>query len=134
MPAALIAAVLWGLVYAFDTQLVKVFPISFLLCVSNFVCALLFLPAVLKSRGSWDEATNWDYVLLATVIGAATGASYLILYALKDGGGAPAIAIEATYPLFTLLFTVMLFNGTVSIQAGIGMVVVIAGAALIPTG
>ena len=74
-------------------------------------------------------------VLCFMTVGALNGgATVLLYYALTIGSVSVVTPIVATYPLFTMLFSALfLKTETLSLKAVIGVILAIAGVAVIVT-
>ena len=132
---AIVAAVMWGVVYAIDQKiLVKLSPLTLLIVssvVTLVVCiplALWFEPHSLKTLMSSGRNTQW-LLLIATLL--VIVANYFILFSVKEIGAPMATILEISYPFFVVLFVALFFGAKVSLPFWIGALLMFAGAATI---
>jgi drug/metabolite transporter (DMT)-like permease len=128
------AAMLWGLVYTLNKKSLEYFAPVEMLAVLTTIQAM-GLWAVFTIQGGAGNVTLWARVtdiqiakwLLATAIIAIT-ANFLILTSIKLSNATLAALVEVSYPLFTVLFSYLLFR-TVNLNwdVAIGGVLIISG-------
>src|SRR3972149_144214 len=127
--AALGAAVSWAVApILYRKALSKTSPISanIVRCVSNAVVLLLIL-VVIGGAGALARLPPEVVVIVAVsgVIGLGVG-DPLSMYGLKSVGVSKAVPLAATYPLFSLLWTVLLGESVV-LPAVVGALVILLG-------
>lgn len=112
---ALFAAITWGLNYALDERVFKsnVSPLT-LLALQAWAAAIIF--TILATATSFKNdltmiSTNRIllYTTLAALLSAATG-NFFIAVSIQAKNATFAALIEESYPLFTILFTFLLFK------------------------
>jgi drug/metabolite transporter (DMT)-like permease len=138
MVYALCAAALWGLEYVllgrlFDNRISPVF----LLSIQMFVGALT-LGSICVASGTFTSeigaaTRSWTSILLivfSTIV--FTLGSFMIAASIKEGNALLAGLIEISYPLFILVFSILLgWSEPVGLRALIGGLAILAGAAII---
>jgi drug/metabolite transporter (DMT)-like permease len=112
---AIMAAVLWGLNYSLDERIFKnqVSPLT-ILALQAWAGAIIF------SVLSYFSTAKTDFTILSTnrntlwltlgSIAAANIGIYLIAVSIQIKNATFASLIEQTYPIFTILFTYLLFH------------------------
>lgn len=109
---AIFAAMLWGLAYALDHQVVKSVPPTTMLTLSAGINLVLLLPVLLYRNEVpllWSlPRESFGQILLATL--AVVIASFCTLVSIKLIGAPLASSLEISYPLFTTLFLLVLFK------------------------
>lgn len=131
---AISAAVLWGLVYNVDQKiLTKTSPVT-LLFVYYFVGVIALLPIVffkfdsLKTLFSSGKTT---IVLIISAIVLTALAEFSILSAVKILGASAASIFEIAYPLFVVLFGILLFKAIPNLYFFIGGTLIFLGSLII---
>lgn len=122
---ALLAAVCWGFVYArLDKVLETMTPIA---CISAFylVGGVVLIPAMwVRHAEIMDALTHTEFW---AAIGVTLVAEFLIIWSISLLGGTDAGLMEITYPVFTALFTYLLYHQAPTMQTAIGGVLVFLG-------
>jgi len=111
---AVSAAVLWGLHYSVEEKLLRVVPpstvcfyTSVLLMISTFIFFRV-LGEPLDIRPLFTRQAGWLFVVSES---ATTIANIAILYSIAFGNNASSSSlIEISYPLWVILFTMLLFG------------------------
>jgi drug/metabolite transporter (DMT)-like permease len=134
------AAALWGLEYALLGRLFdgRVSPL-FLLSIQMLVGAII-LGTLCYATGTFQAqigvATSNNTIMMLIVMSTIvfTLGSFLIATSVKEGNALLAGLAEISYPLFILLFTVMLgWAEPVSSKALIGGILIFVGSIFIKT-
>lgn len=113
---AITAAVIWGLTYTLDGKLLSNhFPVLLLLAGQSILGALVFSGLFYfyhpKSLPFFDYfKNNQNLWLFITTIIVTNTASFFIVLSMQAKNSTIAALIELTYPLFTILFTWLLFR------------------------
>jgi len=112
---ALMAAITWGLNYSLDEKIFKhqISPLT-LLAAQAWAGAILFTGLAYVFRLKEDVATisqnrTIQYILLAG-LAAATLGNFFIAISIQAKNATFAALIEESYPLFTILFSFLLFK------------------------
>lgn len=131
---ATLAAVTWGLVYAFDQGVLKGASPLWFLFVSSVITAVLLLPVVFFDRSLLGSLSGismrvWFFVVASVVLAAL--ANFFIFSSIKLIGSSRASVIEIAYPFFVVIFSYFAFKTTPSIYFLIGAILIFAGAATI---
>ncbi len=132
---ALIAAILWGLVYNLDQKiLTKTSPLG-ILFLSSLVTAVITLPFVLYHWESMKPALlssnkQFLYLFVGTQI-IVILAEFFIFSSIKLVGAPIASIFEIAYPLFVGIFALLLFKGSLNAYFWVGAVFMFIGAAII---
>ncbi len=132
------AAALWGLEYVLLGRLFdsRISPI-FLLSVQMFTGAVVLGTACIASgtfRAEMDIAMGDRTVLLLIALSAVvfTLGTLLIATSIKEGSPLLAGLVEISYPLFILLFSVLLgWSTPINPRALIGGLLIICGAVIL---
>jgi len=112
---AVMASIVWGLNYALDEKIFKsqISPPT-LLALQAWLGAILFTILSYFSTGKSDivvlSANRTTFWLTVASIFAANIGIYLIAASIQAKNATFASLIEQTYPLFTVLFTYLLFH------------------------
>jgi drug/metabolite transporter (DMT)-like permease len=112
---ALLAAIIWGLSYALDERVFKyhLSPLTLLACISlggGIIFSILAYFFKLKADVSLlfhDRKALW--ILLAAVATANIG-SFFITISIQAKNATLAALVELSYPLFTILFSLLIFK------------------------
>ena len=134
---ALMASITWGLNYALDEKVFKshISPLT-LLAGQAWVSALVFSILCYVSNFKTDFAVLTKnkttlYIVIASFLTAMVG-NYFIAISIQAKSATLAAFVEESYPLFTLLFTFLLFKqNDLSIPVVIGGSLILAGIAVI---
>ena len=132
---ALASAVLWGIVYALNAYLLKyvsAFSLEAILRVGLVAPALLMLFS--NSVRSDISQIFKDKSLLLIVIAIVlltVIANVLMFYAMKISGTPEATLVEISYPVFTIIFSAVIFRtGAISISTVVAGVLIASGVAI----
>ncbi|VVC77122.1 hypothetical protein AQUSIP_24490 [Aquicella siphonis] len=111
---ALLAAVLWGLNYSLAEKILQsISPIT-LLALEMLAGAILFfiISYCMNLRADWVTLTTRPSVLWMTILEiiVVLTASFFIVASIQGKNATVAGIIELIYPLFTILFTWVLFR------------------------
>ncbi len=123
---AVLAAILWGLVYTIDQKVLeKTSPLNFLLFYA--VIMIIVLPPIQFFFGQQQIKTilnlgKFDIFLILLTIVLGLLASWFIFAAISKLGASTASIFEIAYPIFVVLFSYLLFqtslNGYFYLGAG----------------
>jgi drug/metabolite transporter (DMT)-like permease len=133
---AVLASVLWGLTYCLDERVLaslSVFKLYFLHC----LCGVLVSAAIMLAQGdSPGSLLRFDtkaasLPLVGLTLVTATAAALSILGSIQLLGAGKSAVLEISYPLFVALFSVLLFQGHLSLPVVLGGGFIFVGAAII---
>ena len=128
------AAMVWGLVYAIDQQILAgMTPVMFLF-IGSVVSAVIMLPFVLLGNDSLKSLFvlgRTSLLLILASIVLATLADFFILSGIKHMDASTASIIEIAYPFFVVLFSYFFFKSSPNIYFFIGGLLIFAGSAII---
>jgi drug/metabolite transporter (DMT)-like permease len=135
---AVTASILWGLTYCLDQRVLaslSVFKLYFLHCICGAVVAGAILLVQNRSLGSlvWFDTTAVSVPLVGVTLVTATAAALCILGSIQLLGADTSAVLEISYPLFVVLFSVLLFGGQVRFEVVVGGAFIFIGAAIIAT-
>ena len=131
-----LAALLWGFVYAVDEKLLKTLTPNAIIFV-NGVLALAFSAAVFAYRGFnvqkflGQEADAKTMGITFAAHSLTIVASFFAFSAIVKIGSSTAAMLEISYPFFVILFSWLLFNQTISKEVLIGGILIFIGCLLI---
>lgn len=133
---AVLAAVLWGLVYTIDQKVLKgVSPLA-LLFVSALLMAFITLPMLLLIEGQQPLKTllnsgrfNLGLIFFASILAAL--ASFCIFSGIKILGASTASVFEIAYPVFVVLFCFLFFGEMLSAYFYLGAIFIFIGSLII---
>lgn len=134
---AICAAITWGLSYSLDERILqnKISPIT-LLFFQTFLAFFVYL-GILFFKNTTSEfllinSKKENYWLLSAAAICAMVGNIFICFSIKEKNATLAAILELTYPLFTIVFTYLLFK-QVHLSAGVvfGGILILAGAAVI---
>lgn len=133
---ALIAAALWGLNYSLTERLLSSLSTATLLAIEMLIGGVLFLVIAYFTNLKDDIITlTTETKVLGLVlceIAIVIGASYFITASIKSKNATVAGMIELIYPLFTILFTWLVFrNNHVDLKVMLGGGLILAGVVVI---
>jgi drug/metabolite transporter (DMT)-like permease len=133
---AVTASILWGLTYCLDQRVLaslSVFKLYFLHCICGAVVAGAILLVQNRSLGSlvWFDTTAVSVPLVGVTLVTATAAALCILGSIQLLGADTSAVLEISYPLFVVLFSVLLFGGQVRFEVVLGGAFIFIGAAII---
>jgi len=130
---AALAAVTWGLVYALDQKLLAGLSPMTLLFAASCVGLVLTLPFIL-----WDLSeirlvlrTPPTLKLLVLVEIFTCFASFFIFSSIKLLGASTASIFEISYPLFVVVFSLIIYGGTVNFWFCLGAAFLFIGSYII---
>jgi len=133
---AVLAAVLWGLTYCLDERVLaslSVFKLYFLHC----LCGVLVSAAIMLAQGDSPgsllrfDTKSASLPLVGLTLVTATAAALSILGSIQLLGAGKSAVLEISYPLFVALFSVLLFQGHLSLPVVLGGGFIFIGAAII---
>ena len=111
---AVLAAILWGLVYTIDQKILeKVSPLNLLLFYTAVM--IIILPPIQFFFGEQQIKTilnlgKFDIVLILLTCILGLVASWFIFAAISKLGASTASIFEIAYPVFVVLFSYLLFQ------------------------
>ena len=133
---ALLASLCWGLAPLFEKAGLKgstdptvgVFVRSAGVCVG----ALAFLPLLLRLNGRFSEvpARSWILLGLGGILASLIG-QICFYRALKMGDVSRVVPVGASYPVIACLMGVLLLREPVTLEKGIGILLVVGGTFLL---
>lgn len=128
------AALTWGLVYALDQKvLTELSPVT-LLFIQALTTVLILAPFVFSQSDALDSVRALSrptfYYLLATLV-LTVCANILIFYSIQHLGASTAALIEITYPLFVVLFVLVLFGTAPNMYVLLGGGLILIGAMVV---
>ncbi len=134
--ACLIAAMLWGFVYAVDGKLLKtITPTTIILfngIISIIFCFFVFWSKGFDSSKFFGEDASLKIISITFVTHILTIlASFLALSAIVKIGASTAAIIELSYPFFVIVFSWLLFGQTITKEVLFGGLLMFAGCLLI---
>ena len=135
---AILAALLWGIAPLFDKLVATtaVSPVLANLVRSTGALTILAVVALLLRDFNLSELTpvRVTYLLIAGSI--AGGIAMVIFYlALKQIGASKTVPLSSIYPLFTVIFSVVLLGEQVDVvRVAIGTILIVAGIIFVMTG
>ncbi len=134
---SLLAAALWGLVYTLDEQVYHYISVPTSLAILSFVCCVVML-IISIAQGSFvtDVRTimgSKDVMILLFLLALVfTLAELFIGFSISSRNATLAAIIEIAYPLFTVLFGILLFKQNhLSTSIIIGGLMIAGGVAVI---
>ena len=131
---ALGAAICWGLVYTVDQRILKdIAPSTLLFIQSAFSVVVLFVYQLFH-RADWKSFTGAPKQaigLLALTAVLTLGANAMILVSIKHLNAATSSLLEITYPLFVILFSLIMFRSHFSPMYLFGAALIMIGAGII---
>lgn len=131
--SALGASMMWGLVYTLNKKSLEHFqPLEMLAVLTSIQAIGLWVAFAMRGAGGgtlWVRVTdtqNAKWLLSAAVVAAC--ANILILFSIKLSNATLAALVEISYPVFTILFSYILFR-TVNLtwDVAIGGALIMAG-------
>jgi transporter family protein len=131
---ALMAAFLWGIAPIFDKLAITN---SISLPLANFIrsfgafLTLAFL--VLFLREFSFAAFNVKRIVFLLIAGSIAGGIAMIIFymALRQIGAGRTVPLSSIYPLFTILFSALFLEESISLKVVVGTVLIVAGVVLV---
>jgi drug/metabolite transporter (DMT)-like permease len=128
---ALLAAVCWGYVYAqTENILEKMSPIASLSTFYVIGGILLFPLFILNKKEIFTTALTSPGSLFSTAL-IIMAAEFLIIWSISLLGGYEAAFMEISYPLWTVIFSVIILGLTPNIQTIFGGLLIMIGSYII---
>ncbi|RUM33697.1 MAG: hypothetical protein DSY33_03735 [Archaeoglobus sp.] len=133
---AIVSALLWGIAPLFDKLAIvnsKVLPIpaNTVRCLGA-VAALLTLAVI---TGEWSfSAIDMKRAIYLVLAGAIAGGFAMVTYyaALKELGAGKTVPLTSIYPLFTVIFSVLILGERVNVtRAILGTLLIVCGVVLV---
>uniref|UniRef100_A0A7C3YLP9 EamA domain-containing protein n=1 Tax=Geoglobus ahangari TaxID=113653 RepID=A0A7C3YLP9_9EURY len=128
---ALISAILWGLAPILDKYALQEIPVYPAIVIRSAGAVLaIFIITMLLGKIEFRFSAG---IALLLISGAISGAFGMIFYfeALKTIGASRAVPITAIYPMFTAIFSFLLFSEQISARVISGIVLIILGIILV---
>ncbi len=128
---ASLAAICWGFVYAQTQTIVdKISPIAAL---SSFyiIGAIVLAPAFIINHKDVTQLVIANPGNFFISVAASIVAEFLIIWSISLLGGAEAAFIEISYPLWTVLFSILLVKFIPNIQVILGGILIMIGSYII---
>lgn len=131
---AILAAVIWGLVYAIREKTLPFISPLGMMFVNSLVMLAVTLPLLLANRSHFNQlmAARWSdiglivFAALTMVLG-----TWLLFFSIEKMGASTAAMIEIAYPLFVVLFCWLLSGTAVGWPVMVGGLLIFAGSAVI---
>lgn len=131
---ALLASITWGMVYTLDQKiLTDISPLTWLV-ISSFVMFFLTLPIIFWLLPDVKMVLNSGRSNLLIILSSQIlifFATLFIFYAIKHLGSATANIFEISYPVFVVLFSLMIFGGRLTLPFYVGSALIFLGSAII---
>ena len=133
---AILAAAMWGLNYTLAERILSNISVTTLLAIEMFIGAIIFFIASLFLDIKNDIAIiisqpNMMIILIAEII-VVLSANALIAYSIQAKNATFAGLIEVMYPIFTIIFTWLIFkDNQISMKLLLGGGLIIAGATML---
>ena len=133
---AIIASLLWGVGYVANQYLLRSFSSSEILFLESILIIILFLPLLHFTNGiSTTFAKLANIKLFLILLGSGLiyiSAASLILKSISASNASIAAIIEASYPIFTMLFAYLILGEVqFTLTSLIGCALVLAGLVVI---
>lgn len=131
---ALGAAITWGLVYTIDQRILKDVAPSTILFIQAIVSVVALFIYQLFHRADWKSFTAAPKQAIGLLVLTAVltlGANTMILVSIKHLNAATASLLEITYPLFVILFSLIMFRSHFSLMYLLGAALIMIGAGII---
>ncbi|MBA4318326.1 MAG: hypothetical protein C0412_07990 [Flavobacterium sp.] len=131
---AMLASITWGAVYTIDQKILTNMSPILWLAISTFVTAILMLPVIFFNLEEvravlHSGKSNLLFIFSAQVLIAV--ATFLIFSSIKHLGAATASVFEITYPFFVIIFSLLMFGGSVNAYFWLGSALIFLGAVVI---
>jgi len=131
---AIIAAVLWGLLYTIDQKILAHLSPMMLMFINAIITVAVVFPFVLFQNTSLNDLfiqtkANWPLILLSIILGIVS--SFLILKSISLIGASSASIIEIAYPLFVVLFSFIFFKAAPNLYFFAGGALIFLGSFII---
>lgn len=127
---AVLASITWGMVYTIDQKILTNMSPILWLAISSFVIAILMLPVIILNREEvriilHSGKSNLLLILFSQILIATS--TFFIFSSIKHLGAATASIFEITYPLFVVVFSLIMFGGNINIYFWLGSALIFAG-------
>lgn len=127
---AVTASITWGLVYTIDQKiLANISPILWL-ALSSVVIGIMLLPILFFHKEEIKvilQSGRNNLLLILTSQLLIALATFLIFSSIKHLDAINASIIEITYPFFVIIFSLVLFGGSINIYFWIGSILIFIG-------
>jgi drug/metabolite transporter (DMT)-like permease len=128
---AALAAICWGYVYAqTENILEKMTPIAALASFYVFGGIILF-PLFLINKKEIFNAVTTDTSNFFSMAIMTMAAEFLIIWSISLLGGSEAAFMEISYPIWTVLFSLIIFGSVPNIQVIFGGILIMVGSYII---
>lgn len=128
---AALAAICWGYVYAqTENILEKISPIAALASFYIFGGVIL-LPLFIYSKKEIFNAVTTDTSNFFSMAIMTMVAEFLIIWSISLLGGSEAAFMEISYPIWTILFSLIIFGSIPNIQVIFGGILIMVGSYII---
>ncbi|AEA47237.1 EamA family transporter [Archaeoglobus veneficus] len=136
---AILAALLWGIAPILDKLAIadaEISPVVANIIRSLGALTVLALIAVFLQDFSFSEFTPKRIAYLLTAGSIAGGIAMIIFYlALKQIGASKTVPLTSIYPLFAVIFSVVLLGEQVDVvRVAVGTVLIVSGIIFVMTG
>lgn len=131
---ALLAAFLWGMAPVFEKLgLIRISPLAGLTIRNIAITIAVLIIALFTNAGK--EITHADFKTVAYVVIGGIIAGLLGMWsyfeALKHCEASRVAPIVGTYPLFAFIFAMIFLGETLTLQKGIGVLLIVGGVFLL---
>lgn len=131
---ALLATILWGMAPVFEKLgLVHISPLAGLTIRTAAVTVILVMLALLTRVHTEILRADGRTVLFLIISGILAGllGTWSYFKALKHGEASLVVPLVGAYPLFALLFSLLLLGEKLTVQKGIGVILIVSGVMLL---
>jgi len=131
---AVLASVAWGLVYTIDQKILGLMSPLAWLAISSLIAAIITLPVLFlhqeEIKAVFQSGRNNVLLMIGTQF-LIVLATLFIFSAIKHLGAVTANIFEITYPLFVVIFSLLMFGGRISLSFGVGALFIFLGSLII---
>ena len=134
MVYALLATILWGMAPVFEKLgLIHISPLAGLTIRTAAVTVMLVLIVLLTNVHTEILQADPRTVFFLIISGILAGllGTWSYFYALKHGEASRVVPIVGAYPLFAFLFAMLLLGEKLTLQKGIGVILIVSGVVLL---
>lgn len=131
---ALLAAFLWGLAPVFEKLgLIKISPLAGLTIRNIAITIIVLIIALFTNVGKEIVSADFKTVAFVVIGGIIAGLLGMWSYfeALKHWEASRVVPIAGIYPLFAFLFSMLLLGENLTLQKGIGVILIVGGVMLL---
>jgi drug/metabolite transporter (DMT)-like permease len=134
---AVLASLLWGVCYSIDERLFKEISVPTALAINHLFAGILFgiwtwHDGSMRTTIQTVTSSAWAAKLLISAVLINTTAGFFICRSIADKNASLASLIEISYPIFTVLFSYLLFReNNLTWATAMGGMLIFAGIYLI---